>query len=163
MKKAEKFVWDAVDWILYIDMIATVILVFVNVIGRYCFNHSLAIVDEAARILFVWMVYIGSVVAMKEMTHIRVDILLMFLPKLARKIVDIVANLLVDGILLLTIRTTMNLVMENITYPMPLTRIPYGVVQGIIPLSMLLMLIINIFHLIDLFRKQPEEEGGKTA
>ena len=87
----------------------------------------------------------------------------MFLPKLARKIVDIVANLLVDGILLLTVRTTMNLVMENITYPMPLTRIPYGVVQGIIPLSMLLMLIINIFHLIDLFRKQPEEEGGKTA
>ena len=163
MKKAEKFVWDAVDWILYIDMIVTVILVFVNVIGRYCFNHSLAIVDEAARILFVWMVYIGSVVAMKEMTHIRVDILLMFLPKLARKIVDIVANLLVDGILLLTVRTTMNLVMENITYPMPLTRIPYGVVQGIIPLSMLLMLIINIFHLIDLFRKQPEEEGGKTA
>lgn len=163
MKKAEKFVWDAVDWILYLDMIATVILVFVNVIGRYCFNHSLAIVDEAARILFVWMVYIGSVVAMKEMTHIRVDILLMFLPKTARKIVDIVANLLVDGILLLTVRTTMNLVMENITYPMPLTRIPYGVVQGIIPLSMLLMLIINIFHLIDLFRKQPEEEGGKTA
>lgn len=165
MKKVQKFVWDAVDWILYIDMIATVILVFVNVIGRYCFNHSLAIVDEAARILFVWMVYIGSIVAMKEMTHIRVDILLMFLPRLARKIVDIVANILVDCILLLTVRTTMNLVMENLTYPMPLTRIPYGVVQGIIPLSMLLMLIINLFHLVDLFRKQPEnmEEGGKEA
>ena len=47
---------------------------------------------------------------------------------------------------------------------MPLTKIPYGVVQAIIPLSMLFMLIINIFHLIQMFRKQPAEEGGeKTA
>ena len=47
---------------------------------------------------------------------------------------------------------------------MPLTKIPYGVVHSIIPLSMLFMLIINIFHLIQMFRKQPAKEGGeKTA
>lgn len=169
MKKVEKFLWAVMDWILYLDLICTVILVFANVIGRYCFNHSLAIVDEAARILFVWLTYLGSIVAMKEMSHIRVDILLMFLPDKVRKAVDIIANILVDGILILTIRVTMNLVMENLTYPMPLTRIPYGVVQGIIPLSMLLMLLINMIHLINLFRKQtgmqkkPEAEGGNAV
>ena len=85
-------------------------------------------------------------------------------PPAVRKVFDVISNLLMDGIMILTIRVTMNLVMENLTYPMPLTKIPYGVVQAIIPLSMLFMLIINIFHLIQMFRKQPAEEGGeKTA
>ena len=101
---------------------------------------------------------------MKEGTHIRVDIVVSLVPPAVRKVFDIISNLLVDGIMILTIRVTMNLVMENLTYPMPLTKIPYGVVQAIIPLSMLFMLIINIFHLIQMFRKQPAKEGGeKTA
>ena len=145
-------------------MIIMVIVTFANVIGRYVFNHSIAAADEIARMAFVWLTYIGSIVAMKEGTHIRVDIVVSLVPPAVRKVFDIVSNLLMDGIMILTIRVTMNLVMENLTYPMPLTKIPYGVVQGIIPLSMVFMLVINIFHLIQMFRKQPAEEGGeKTA
>ena len=62
--------------------------------------------------------------AIKEGTHIRVDILLMFLPRKARLAVEAIANLLMDGIMILTIKVMMTLVMENITYPMPITKIP---------------------------------------
>ena len=159
MKKAENILWQAVDWVLYLTMIIMVIVTFANVIGRYVFNHSIAAADEIARMAFVWLTYIGSIVAMKEGSHIRVDIVVSLVPPAVRKVFDVISNLLI-----LTIRVTMNLVMENLTYPMPLTKIPYGVVQAIIPLSMLFMLIINIFHLIQMFRKQPAEEGGeKTA
>ena len=160
MKKISNALWQLLDWFLYIGMVAMVLLVFVNVVGRYVFNYSFASVEEVARILFVWVVYLGSVVAIKEGTHIRVDIVLMFLPHKARIVVEAIANLLMDGIMILTIRVMMNLVMENITYPMPITKIPYGVVQGIIPLSLLLMLILNIINLVNLFRKKPAEEGG---
>lgn len=163
MKKISNALWQLLDWFLYIGMVAMVLLVFVNVVGRYVFNYSFASVEEVARILFVWLVYLGSVVAIKEGTHIRVDIVLMFLPHKARIAVEAIANLLMDGIMILTIRVMMNLVMENITYPMPITKIPYGVVQGIIPLSLLLMLILNIINLVNLFRKKPAEEGGEAA
>ena len=164
MKKVENVLWQAVDWVLYLSMIIMVIVTFANVIGRYVFNHSIAAADEIARMAFVWLTYIGSIVAMKEASHIRVDIVVSLVPPAVRKVFDVISNLLMDGIMILTIRVTMNLVMENLTYPMPLTKIPYGVVQAIIPLSMLFMLIINIFHLIQMFRKQPAEEGGeKTA
>lgn len=163
MKKISNALWQLLDWFLYIGMVAMVLLVFVNVVGRYVFNYSFASVEEVARILFVWVVYLGSVVAIKEGTHIRVDIVLMFLPHKARIVVEAIANLLMDGIMILTIRVMMNLVMENITYPMPITKIPYGVVQGIIPLSLLLMLILNIINLVNLFRKKPAEEGGEAA
>ena len=162
MKKISKALWTVLDWFLYIGMVGMVLMVFINVVGRYVFNHSFASVEEIARILFVWLVYLGSVVAIKEGTHIRVDILLMFLPHKARLAVEAIANLLMDGIMILTIKVMMTLVMENITYPMPITKIPYGVVQGVIPLSLLLMLILNIINLINLFKK-PAEEGGETA
>ena len=136
MKKVENVLWQAVDWVLYLSMIIMVIVTFANVIGRYVFNHSIAAADEIARMAFVWLTYIGSIVAMKEGTHIRVDIVVSLVPPAVRKVFDIISNLLVDGIMILTIRVTMNLVMENLTYPMPLTKIPYGVVQAIIPLSM---------------------------
>ena len=163
MKKIENALWQFVDWVLFLSMIIMVIVTFANVVGRYVFNHSIAAADEIARMAFVWLTYIGSIVAMKESSHIRVYIVGNMVPHAVRKLFDIVANLLMDAIMILTIRVTMNLVMENLTYPMPLTRIPYGVVQAIIPLSMLCMLIINIFHLIQMFRKQPAEEGGEAT
>lgn len=160
MKKIENVLWRIVDILLFVFMIAMVLLVFANVVLRYGFNHSLAIADELSRIFFVWIVYIGSIVAMKEKSHIRVDIVLTFLPALPRKIVEAISNVLMDAIMILTIRVTMNLVMENLTYPMPLTKIPYGVIEGIIPLSMLLMLIINVIHLIQMFIPAKEETAA---
>ncbi|WP_295579437.1 TRAP transporter small permease [uncultured Oscillibacter sp.] len=163
MKKIQNALWQLLDWFLYIGMVVMVLMVFINVVGRYVFNYSFASVEEIARILFVWLVYLGCVAATKEGTHIRVDIVLMFLPPKARIAVEAIANLLMDAIMILTIRVMMNLVMENITYPMPITKIPYGIVQGIIPLSLLFMLILNIINLVNLFRKKPAEEGGENA
>ena len=115
MKKAENILWQAVDWVLYLTMIIMVIVTFANVIGRYVFNHSIAAADEIARMAFVWLTYIGSIVAMKEGSHIRVDIVVSLVPPAVRKVFDVISNLLMDGIMILTIRVTMNLVMENLT------------------------------------------------
>ena len=98
MKKVENVLWQAVDWVLYLSMIIMVIVTFANVIGRYVFNHSIAAADEIARMAFVWLTYIGSIVAMKEGTHIRVDIVVSLVPPAVRKVFDIISNLLVDGI-----------------------------------------------------------------
>lgn len=163
MKKLENALWQLIDWFLFFGTLAMVLLIFINVIGRYVFNFTFVSFEEIARILFVWGTYLGSAIAIKESSHIRVDIVINMLPPTARKVVDIIANLLVDFILVITIRVMMNLVMVNITNPLPLTRIPYGVVQAIIPFSMVIMLIVNIIHLIQMFRKQPEKEGGESA
>lgn len=163
MKKVENALWQVIDWFLFIGSIIMVLLIFVNVVGRYVFNYTFVSFEEIARILFVWCTYLGSAVAIRDGTHIRVDVIINILTPRVRKVVDIIANLLVDFILILTIRVMMNLVMVNITNPLPLTRIPYGVVQAIIPVSMVIMLIVNIIKLIQMFKKQPEKEGGEAV
>src|SRR3546814_13459529 len=48
-----------------------VIAVFSNVVLRYAFSTGLVIYDELSRLLFVWLVCVGSVVAASENKHLK--------------------------------------------------------------------------------------------
>ncbi|SDL99257.1 TRAP-type C4-dicarboxylate transport system, small permease component [Oryzisolibacter propanilivorax] len=51
-----------------------VIAVFVNVVLRYVFNTGIASYEEISRLLFVWLVAIGAVVAAYEGSHLGFDL-----------------------------------------------------------------------------------------
>ena len=155
MKKAVNIMWKAIDWFLFFATVAMVLLIFINVIGRYVFNFTFVSFEEISRILFVWCTYLGSAIAIKEGTHVRVDIVVNALKPKARKIVDIVANLIVSFILVVTIYTMKDLIAINISNPLPLTKIPYGVVQLIIPVGMFIMLCVNIYNLVMMLTGRP--------
>jgi TRAP-type C4-dicarboxylate transport system permease small subunit len=65
---------------------AMVVLVFGNVVLRYGFNSGIAISEELSRWLFVWMVFLGAIVGLKEHAHLGVDSLIKKLAPLGRKI-----------------------------------------------------------------------------
>ena len=52
-----------------------VVAVFVNVVLRYVFNTSIVSYEEISRLLFVWLVAVGSIVAAYEGTHLGFDML----------------------------------------------------------------------------------------
>jgi TRAP-type C4-dicarboxylate transport system permease small subunit len=56
-------------------MVAMVVMVFGNVVLRYGFNSGIDISDEMARYCFIWLTYIGAMVAMREKGHLGVDTL----------------------------------------------------------------------------------------
>ena len=155
MKKAVSIMWKAIDWFLFFATVAMVLLIFINVIGRYVFNFAFVSFEEISRILFVWCTYLGSAIAIKEGTHVRVDIVINALKPKARKIVDIIANLIVSFILAVTIVTMKDLIAINIANPLPLTKIPYGVVQLIIPIGMFIMLCVNVYNLVMMLTGRP--------
>ena len=58
-------------------LFASVILtIMVQVFFRYIVRNPLKWIEEITRFLFIWMVFIGSIVAHKRMVHPRVDILI---------------------------------------------------------------------------------------
>ena len=71
MKKIQNALWQLLDWFLYIGMVVMVLMVFINVVGRYVFNYSFASVEEIARILFVWLVYLGCVKAPRRIGRLQ--------------------------------------------------------------------------------------------
>jgi TRAP-type transport system small permease protein len=52
-----------------------VVLVFGNVFLRYAFNSGITISEELSRWLFVWMTFLGAIVALKDNGHLGTDML----------------------------------------------------------------------------------------
>ncbi len=52
-----------------------VVLVFGNVVMRYAFNSGFSVSEELSRWLFVWLTFLGAVVAVRDNGHLGTDIL----------------------------------------------------------------------------------------
>ena len=50
-------------------------IVFINIILRYGFHTSILSVDELSRFLFVWLTFIGAIVAFMDGSHVQVSFL----------------------------------------------------------------------------------------
>jgi TRAP-type transport system small permease protein len=61
-------------------------LVFGNVVLRYVFNSGIAASEELSRWLFVWLVFLGAIVGLKEHAHLGVDTLVKALSPRGRKV-----------------------------------------------------------------------------
>lgn len=64
-----------ITWLASLMLGAAVALVSMQVILRFGFNMPQAWAEEVGRYLFVWSVYLGTIVALTNNTHIRVTIL----------------------------------------------------------------------------------------
>jgi TRAP-type transport system small permease protein len=75
-----------------------VVMVFGNVVLRYAFNSGIAVSEELSRWLFVWMTFIGAVVALKDHGHLGTDMLVARLSPAGKKVCLVISQLLMLGI-----------------------------------------------------------------
>src|SRR5215216_7284315 len=71
-----------------------VVLVFGNVVLRYVFNSGIAVSEEVSRWLFVWLTFLGAIVALKEHGHLGSDMLVSRLPVAGKKALAVAAQVL---------------------------------------------------------------------
>lgn len=73
--------------LLLVALLAVMVaMVFGNVVLRYGFNSGITVSEELSRWAFVWMIFLGSIVAIKDNGHLGTDILLMRLGPLGKRI-----------------------------------------------------------------------------
>lgn len=75
-------------------MAIMVVMVFGNVVLRYAFNSGIAVSEELSRWLFLWMVFLGAIIGVREHAHMGTDLLVEKLPPGVKRVVLIVAQLL---------------------------------------------------------------------
>ena len=79
------------EFFLAVCLIAMVAMVFGNVVLRYGFDSGIVMSEELSRFAFIWLVFVGAVVAMHEGSHLGVDTLVSALPR-GGKIACLVAS-----------------------------------------------------------------------
>ncbi len=86
MQQAIHYFFKSLEVLVVACMVAMVFMVFGNVVLRYAFNSGITVSDELSRYCFIWLTYIGAMVAMREGGHLGVDTLVKHLPVAGKKI-----------------------------------------------------------------------------
>ena len=84
----------ALAWLMVISLALMVVMVFGNVVMRYVFNSGLTLSEELSRWLFVWLTFMGGVVALNERAHLGTDTLISRLPRGGKKLCLLIALVL---------------------------------------------------------------------
>ncbi len=85
MQQAIHYFFKSLEVLVVACMVAMVFMVFGNVVLRYAFNSGITVSDELSRYCFIWLTYIGAMVAMREGGHLGVDTLVKHLPVAGKK------------------------------------------------------------------------------
>ena len=76
----------AIEYLIAACMACMVVLVFGNVTLRYGFNSGITLSEELSRWLFVWMTFLGAIVALRSHEHLGTDMLVGRLGPTGKKI-----------------------------------------------------------------------------
>lgn len=71
----------AIEFLLAMLLLGMVVMVFGNVVLRYAFNSGIEISEELSRFFFVWLTFIGAIVAMHDGSHLGMDAFVSKLPR----------------------------------------------------------------------------------
>jgi TRAP-type C4-dicarboxylate transport system permease small subunit len=108
-----------------------VVLVFGNVVLRYVFNTGITISEEASRWLFVWMTFVGAIIALRKHAHLGMDSLVSRLPTAAKKACFLASNLLMLYALWLFLYGSWQQTLINLDNRAPATGLSSGWYYGV--------------------------------
>ena len=81
MTKALRLYAMALEAAMAFGLGLMVLLVFGNVVLRYLFDTGITVSEELSRWIFVWVTFLGAIVAMREHAHLGTDALVSRLPR----------------------------------------------------------------------------------
>ena len=131
-----------------VSLVAMVSLVFYNAALRYFFNSSLPVSEELARFAFVWLCFMGAIIAFKEGAHVSVTLVTERLKGKVFYTVYIIKTLIVVVTIGLMLYGSYNYTIRA-NWPAPATNIPFwyiGVSLTIMLFCFSIIIIINIVN-----------------
>ena len=131
--------------VVFLTMIG---LVFYNALLRYVFKSSFAPSEEWARFLFMYITFFGAIEAFYRGRHISVDMLTSLLHGVARKTIDIIAQLLGLAALGVLVVGGIDLVRQTMDTATVATGINMTFVNGTLPLMAIVVFIIRLRELV---------------
>jgi TRAP-type C4-dicarboxylate transport system permease small subunit len=91
MSSALQWLFKAFDAFVVIGMTIISLLIFSNVVLRYGFSSGIPFAVEVSRVVLVWVIFMGSVVALAKGAHLGVESLVARLPPKARLVCFLVS------------------------------------------------------------------------
>lgn len=108
-------------------LLTILVLVFGNVVLRYGFNSGILISEELSRWLFVWLTFLGAIVALRERAHLGTDMVVGRLGRRGRMACMAIAQVVMGYASWLLLSGSIEQAKLNLDVPAPVSGIPVAV------------------------------------
>lgn len=139
------------EWLIALCLAVMVVMVFGNVVLRYVFNSGIAVSEELSRWLFVWLTFLGAIVALKENGHLGTDMLVSRLPRAGKLVCMVASQLLMLGVTALLFQGSLAQVRINWEVEAPVTGAPMAVVYAagvVFAVPAALLLLVQLWRTV---------------
>jgi TRAP-type transport system small permease protein len=161
------FDWVArvIELVLAFAFILAVLLNFTNVVGRYLFGISLLGSDELQVFIIVGVTFLGAAVVTRRNQHLRMDVLVQFMPAPLRLALRVTEQLLLIALAGFVISQSFFYArqMLRIGRTSDMAGVPMWIPHGAVALGFALILIVVLWRLIGLARRSPQASAGDKA
>jgi TRAP-type transport system small permease protein len=140
-----------VEWLMAVALAIMVALVFGNVVLRYGFNSGIAWAEEIARLMFVWLIFLGAILALRQHAHLGVEMVVARLPKAARRWVAVASHLLILYALALFLYGSWTQTLIGLTTFSTVLRFPTALMSSAGLLcagTMILIVLANLWRIL---------------
>ncbi|KPQ26723.1 MULTISPECIES: TRAP transporter small permease [unclassified Halomonas] len=134
------------EYLIGAILVALIVAVSCNVIGRAVFNHSLPWADELARMLFIWLVFVGAAAAFARYEHIAVDALVRRLPMRFAHVLYFIQHLIITGLMGVMLVGGFH-VMASSTGRSAILGVPSSLVSLSLVLCVLFIAVVSIWRM----------------
>lgn len=146
MKSKRRFL--SVEVLAIILLVGMLILVGLQVVSRYIFNKPITWTEEMARLLLVWITFVGAYIALKRNQHVYFFYLLNKLPEGLKRAVSITIDIIVCVFFIGTIWAGFRLVNQTHSVrSVTLEFVRWSYVYAAVPIGFLMMLYGYIMRL----------------
>ena len=128
-----------------------ILLVFLNVLVRNLFNIGFVWSEELSRLCFIFLVYLGSIEAMRYNRHLLIDSLLLRIPKLFQIVIYAFTQLAIIWVMAILTQGAWSLVIQNLKNFWIATHFPAYIVHFFGCILGVSVIIISVANLIRLF------------
>jgi TRAP-type C4-dicarboxylate transport system permease small subunit len=151
MKNLLGALFRGMEFLMAFFLMVMIVLVFMNVLLRYLFSTGFAWSEEIARLCFIYLVYLGSIGAMRDNQHLIIDSILSRIPVLAQKTLYFLVQATIIWVMSILSRGSWQLVVQNLDDRWVATQFPIFLVYGIglvTGISITVIALANIYRLI---------------
>lgn len=119
-------------------------VLFLQVFTRYALNDPLSWTEEAARYIYVYIVFLGASAAISDRSHVGIDYFAKALPIKVQWVVSLLVNLAILFVLAQLLWWGWRAAMRQWNMPLVVLEFPYTWVYIVIPVTAVLMTIRTI-------------------
>jgi TRAP-type transport system small permease protein len=144
-----------VEGLLLVMMVVLCADVFLGVFSRYVMGRTFTWYDEIARLLFVWIVFLGAAVGVRRTAHFRLHLVIDRLGPAGRRLAHAVGVLVLIGFGLVLIQQGWKLVELGQFQRTPVMGLSKQWIYASVPTGGILIILYSLPHLRRALRVAP--------